>query len=226
MSKRALWIVLTVLFGSAAVTMHGSGLSQTPGDKPTRPRGRRGHPGGRTQIPALSEQQEAELLAALKDKQPRRYRHLVELRQEKPKIYRRVLGLTWQWYQRWKDLPPAVQDAAVAVQVARFRIRRTLRAFHAARDPQKKAQFHKSLASSVARQFDAQQTLSEHRVQKLKQSIARLEEKLRRQAEGRDKIIRQRVQRYLAAPPPGKFGPPRSRGATRPHGPGRGDRRP
>jgi len=211
MSKRIFWVLAVLLLGSAAAVIQVGGRL---GIASAEPPGGRDQPRRTTRMAAeLTKEQETELLNALKEKLPGRYEDLMKLREEKPKAYRWALRGTWRWYQRWKNLPEEVQKAAITEQTERMRIVRILHAIGKAKDPAEKARLRKDLTDSAARLFDAEQERHRHRLQELKDQIRRLEEELRQRTEDRDKMIEQRVERYLTKGLPGRFhrGP-----ATRP----------
>jgi len=208
MSQRICWMLAAVLFGLVVVIIQVGGRSEIASAQP--PEGR-DQPHRTTRMAAeLTEEQEAELLKALKEKLPGRYEALMKLREEKNKGYRWALRGTWRWYERWKNLPEEVQKAAIVEQTERMQIVRILHVVGEAKGPAEKTRLKKDLAQSVARLFDAEQERHRHHLQELKDQIRRLEDELRQRTEDRDKLIEQRVERYLAEGPPGLPG----------HGPG------
>ncbi|GAG12560.1 unnamed protein product [marine sediment metagenome] len=206
MCRRVLWVLAVVLFGSVAMVIQGGGPSEIASAQPPKSSGGRDRPPRTARMASeLTKEQEAELLKALKEKLPGRYEALIKLREEKPRAYRWALRGTWRWYQRWKNLPEEVQKAAIVEQAERMQIVRILKAIGEAKDPAEKARLKKDLTESVARQFDAEQKRHRHHLQELKEQIRRLEEELRRRIEDRDKMIQQRLERYLTEGPPGRF---------------------
>jgi hypothetical protein len=212
MDKRTFW-VLAALFGLFLLTTQGGVVWNPAGAEPPASAESKGPPRVRPRAAPLTEEQEAELLAALKEKLPYKYERLVKLREERPRAYRWALRGAWRSYQRWKDLPPEVQEAAITEQAERITSMRILHAIRDEEDPEKKARYKEQLKESVQRQFDAEETRQKHQLQVLKERILRLEEELKRRTEDRDKIIDEQVERYLKGPPPGRI---RAHPGTRP----------
>jgi Spy/CpxP family protein refolding chaperone len=169
--------------------------------------GRHGH---RRQ--ALTEQQEQELLRALKDKKPSAYERLMRLKDRDPRGYRRLLSGSWFWYQRWKGLPKEVQEAHVSLHGIRVRIWRTVRAFRETDDEKERARLRRQLRGLVSQRFDSEQVIRAHDIKSLEQRIERLKEALKGRLERREEVIEEEVSRLLSPsrrrPPP----PPRAGG--------------
>jgi hypothetical protein len=212
MHKRTFW-VLAALFGLFLLTTQGGGVWNPAGAEPPASGDRKGPSRIHQRLAPLTEEQEAELLAALEEKLPDQHERLVKLREERPRAYRWALRAAWRSYQRWKDLPPEVQEAAITEQAEQIKIMRILHAIRDEEDPEKKARYKEQLKESVQRQFDAAEKRQKHHLQVLKERILRLEEELKRRTEDRDKIIDQRVERYLKGSPPEKI---RAHPGTRP----------
>jgi hypothetical protein len=184
----------------------------------------------------LTEQQETELMAALKDKDPENYKKLAELRESIPTRYRWALRGLWQWYQRYKGAPADLQKAMMDEQETRMATWRISRALGQAADPAEKTKLAAELRDALDKQFNAEQTLRECRLADLEQQIKHLREELDQRHQQREQILKDRMDDMIRsstqpAPPrepghepgPGRdhrMGPP-----TRPagHAPGEGE---
>ncbi len=191
MSKRTFWILTVVLLSFVVAGIDAQGPRDSDRSEKPRPRG---HWGGWTR---LSEEQEEELLGALKEKMPDYYAHLISLRDEHSTMYRSAIRRSWWRYQSWKDLPPEVQQAAITEQTEKMEIVRILKALRDTDDPQEKTRIKGLLSESVSRWFDAEQIRQQHRLLELKQRIRQLEEELKQNTENKEVIVERRVKRLL-----------------------------
>ena len=211
MSRR--WIAAMAAAAAAAVMVAGIAAppseSSRPGAEPpapgsqptTQPDPARSHQ-RRTprnlDLP-LSDQQTAELLKVLRDRRPALLQGLEKLRQTQPDAYRRSLRAAWAWYQKWQDLPPAIQGEAIKAQDEEMAIWRLAGEFHQANDPARKQEIRGEIREAMGRLLDAQHKLQEHRLGKLQEQLERLRDVLRQEQQQREQVVEERVDRWLKA---------------------------
>ncbi|MBL7132841.1 MAG: hypothetical protein ISS78_01965 [Phycisphaerae bacterium] len=175
----------------------GRGPKHAPG--PGKPPGlRRPHkPAGQPRRRGLSDAQEKELLAVLKDKRPELYERLIHQRQTDRLRYRWVLQMMWRWYERWKHLPEEIQDAAITEMDSKAQAWRLAREMRKAGSEGEKEQLLAKLRGVVAKQFDAEQKVRAHRLAQLEKQLKRAREELQARAKRRTKIIDELVERLI-----------------------------
>jgi hypothetical protein len=159
-----------------------------------------GHEGGR--IRRLTEAQEAQLLQALQQRDPNTYQRLRRMRETHPRRYRMFIRRAWSWYQRWKDMPPAVQDAFIRLRAGRVRVWRLAQAVHRAEDEQTRSALKGRLREMLNELYDDRQAVMKHRVEQLEQQLAQLKQRLADQSSRREKVIDDQMERILQARPP------------------------
>lgn len=194
----------------------GRGRKHAPG--PGRPPGlRRPHrPASQPRHRSLSDAQEKELLAVLKDKRPELYERLIHQRRTNRMRYRWVLQMMWRWYQRWKHLPEEIQDAAITVMDSKAQAWRLAREMRKAASEGEKGQLLAKLRGVVAKRFDAEQKVRAHRLAQLERQLKRAREELKARAKRRTKIIDELVERLIKGSSrlsrmPAKDGPAQAR---------------
>jgi len=146
----------------------------------------------------VTAEQEAELLAVLKEKRPDFHARLTRLSKEDKRSYRRALGGAWRWYQRWKRMSPQEKAAVKEITNARLRVGRVIRAVREAKRPPT-AEQRAELLDAITKALQAEQALQTIRIKKLEKEIQRLKEDLRDRAERRKEIIAERLERTLRA---------------------------
>ncbi len=182
---------------------------RSPHSRPARPPGRYRRRGRR-----LTEKQAKELLATLKTERPEFYQRLLELQKKDPQAYRRLLGRTWRWFQKAKNLPEDIRKAAKDREEARrlrYRVMRDIRKAGATKELKDK------LRQAIADEFKAEQILREHKLAELEKQIKEIREDLKNRREQHDELVAGRLERLLKeaqAPPRPKR--PRRKPTTRP----------
>jgi len=198
----------------------GSDAKRSSPEKPAAtapaPRGSTAHGARSPHTPQveLTEEQIKELLGALKAYMPGHYEMLMRLKDRDPRSYSRALQFHWRMYERWQDSPPQVRSAWVSLTQTRAQIGSLLDGFQKANSDEQ-AKLTQKLRELIAKELDAEQVINSYRLAMLEKRIEELRKELQQQAETRDKIIDQRLQRLLEAPPGGRGKPTHS--APRPH---------
>lgn len=211
MPKRTrLLLSVSVVAGAAALLFAQAGARDANSRPPKAGRG-----DGDGPAVAVSDPQEEELLAALKDKRPEEHRRLLRLKQENPRFYREALAAAWRAYLGWRNLPPDVQKAQQAVQQARLEAFRIGREFAAAKDDAQKQRLRSRLLQVLGQEFDSDQVVREYRLGQLEEQIKRLRAELKDRADRRTQVIERTVSDLLAGGKP-EFGPARPRARSRP----------
>jgi hypothetical protein len=169
-------------------------------------------PHGRPQNGAeLTDSQKEELLGALRKNMPGQYAFLMRLKAQRPEAYAKALRYQWQIYRRWKDAPPAVQEASANLTEIHAEIGKALKEFKQAGEPEKAA-LKQKLRELLASQFDAEQVVNSHRLATLEDRIKEMRAELNKQAEQREQTLDYRLRRLLEAP-----AAPRGKASSRPH---------
>jgi ATP-dependent Lon protease len=217
MTKRTVLLWTAALLAAGPLVMWGADAFERPDVRPVvAPTG----PGTPTSHPSrfsLTEQQENDLLAVLKETQPENHRRLLELKKSSPDRFRWAMRAMWPWYQRYKSMPKEAQKAMLDEQDAKVEIWRIVEALPQAKDPAERAKLTSDLREAVSKQFGADQVLREYRLTELEQQIKRLREELQQRREQREQILKDRVEEWLRAstqPHERRMSPP-----TRPAGP-------
>jgi hypothetical protein len=203
MAKRIVALLMVTALVPAVAVLHGEppspdrhGIARDEaGSRPTsRPATR---PGPRRGGPALSEDQERELLSVLKDKQPGHYQRLVELRDSHPRRYRWALLSAWRWYRRWRAMPEDIREAANAAQNAKIMIYRTLQELREADDDYARFRLRRELRHAVRQEFEAELVVREYRLAQLEAELERLRAELEQREQNADALIAERVEHHL-----------------------------
>ena len=138
MSKRPIVILAVAMITACAWVM---AASDKPAEtRPAHPRDGAGPRGPRAGRPArLTKEQEEELLAFLAKQRPEYHKHVLALREEDPRRYRRAMSWMWRSYKRVQDMPEAERKAYLKVQESRIKALRIVRAIRGDKDQQKVA---------------------------------------------------------------------------------------
>jgi len=164
-----------------------------------------GPPGRPKRMRPLTEEQEKELLAFLKEHRPDLHSRLTEMRDSTPRRYRWAIAPMWRWYLRYKRLPAKERDVELKQQDVRVKILRLLRAIRKEKDAAKAEKLKKMLREAVTEQIEIEQKAFEIRLARLEEQVKRLREQLKSRDQRRDQIIEERYRRLLEG------------GALRPH---------
>jgi len=199
-----------------AVALTAAALTASPREKPTQPASDRAARWRDREV--LSPQEESELLAVLKEKRPQRYQALTALRERNPKRYRSAVRDIWRWYQRWKHLPPEVQDAHIAELDCRAEIGRLVHAIRTAGDEEDRDSLEEQLRQVIRAQFQAEQVRREHQLAVLAERLRQLRQELQEQSARPDRVVQRRFEYWLeVAEKSRRQGHPHSHGPE--HGP-------
>ncbi len=144
----------------------------------------------------LTQEQESELLAVLKEHRRQFHNRLIKLRQEDPRAYRRMLRGTWRWYQRWKRMSVKARKASIELQKIRGHLWELTREI---REHGQNPQLLSELRKVVAAKFDLDQIIREDRLLQLAKEIERIRQDLKRRSAEREKIVEAQLQRWLQA---------------------------
>lgn len=177
------------------------GRKEGLGPSRSRPSGLRGprRPTTQPHRRGLSEAQEKELLAVLKDKRPELYKRLIDMKGKDTNrpSYRWTLQMMWRWYERWKHLPKEIQDAAIAEMDSKIEGYRLAREMQKVDSVGEKEQIMTKLRGVVGKQFDAEQTVRGYRLTQLAKQLERAREELQARAKRRAEIIDELVERLV-----------------------------
>jgi len=192
---------VTVILGVVAMTggclvllaRDGPGDPAPPASS-ARANGPQGHP---QRMRPLTEEQEKELLAFLKEHRPDLHSRLTEMRDSKDRRYRWAIAPMWRWYLRYKRLPAEERDVELKQQDVRVKILRLLRAIREEKDAAKAEQLKKMLREAVTEQIEIEQKAFAIRLARLEEQVKRLREQLKGREQRRDQIIEERYQRLL-----------------------------
>ncbi len=202
----------------------GAGVADGRGAAPgTRPHGR-GKPffrdgdrrRGRFGRP-LTESEQAEVLAYLKEHRPEIYEQATSLRQRDPRRYKRLLHMIHGLLRRLKGMPEELREAHETRQEAHVRMWRLAKSLESAEDPVARRMVEKKMREQAELYFDADQVIREYRLAQLAEQIRVLREELAARKKDREAVIEEMIQRTRSAA--AKYGDRFPRPGRRP-GPG------
>ncbi len=179
----------------------GRGRKEGPG--PGKPPGIRGphRPTTQPRHRSLTEAQEKELLAVLKEKRPELYKRLKDMKERdkdtKRLGYRWMVQAMWGWYQKWKNLPKPIQDAWIDEHDAKVEAWRLAQEMRKATSESEKEEIIAKLRTAVAKQFDAEQKVRGYRLTQLEEQLAQAREDLKARAKRRAEVIDELVERVI-----------------------------
>lgn len=145
----------------------------------------------------LTEEQEAELLEAVRKHSPADHERIVKLKASKAGEYRHVLRRMWLWYQQWKGRPEEVRQAYWTLKETRAEASELVRRAKNAKTKGEREKLSARLRQVVAREFDAWQVIRKYQLAQFATRIEQLEAELKERADKRDKIIRNRTAALL-----------------------------
>jgi len=146
----------------------------------------------------LTPEQEAQLLADLKQSSPDLYyAHLIALKKTNPKLYRRALGYAWRKYVQWRDAPKKVRDQVVAEREATIEIGKLVYSIGQEKDPGRKAKLTAKLKQAVTRKFDAEIVIRDYRLAQLEKRLKDYRAELKERTAKRAGLIEQRYKEWL-----------------------------
>lgn len=145
--------------------------------------------------PAMTEQQEADVLKFLEERRPEFYDQLKGLKQSNPIHYKVAMHSVWRMYREWRQMPKDVQDALLAEQEAKIKMIRLSRAVQDA-GPNGDAKLKEQLKVAVTEHFGAEQKRMEAQLTRLEEQIERLRKDLKERTGRRDQIIEERLENF------------------------------
>lgn len=200
---RILWLsLMAAVLGAATAAMvarDGAGpesWTEGPDQATTRP-----HP--------LTDAQEKDALAYIKEHRPDEYDRLLKIKDDRPHLYRMALASTWHMMQ----MPAEIQKLAEQEQQARLKAWRLSREFLKA-DEAQKATLRKELTDTLGTAFDAEQQMRERRLAQLEDEIGHLRAQVKDRVEQRGRIIEENLKNLLEQTGRGPMGL-----GLRPHAP-------
>ncbi|MFP4054128.1 MAG: hypothetical protein ACLFV7_09720 [Phycisphaerae bacterium] len=217
MSRKITWIALVLLGTTAGWVLNAETAERTDRDTPPpkpvasnadhdplehveKPDGdkRRGHRGGRRRhYRGLTEEQEKEFLAEIKEKRPFGYRMLMNLKERNSRRYRMVLYQHWLEWQRFQRMPEKVQEAMEDIQDGRKTLVELIALYRRTEDEEEKAKLKSRIRSAVVKIFDADLVVRDHKLSELEERIKQLKKDLAERKENRDDEIDSKVQNLL-----------------------------
>ena len=207
MSKRLIAMLLAAGLGALPGDAPGERDKRDAGkevrSRPTRRAERRGRGlarrrGGRDRPGRqMTQQQEEELLSAIKKWRPGQYRRLTKLREDRPHVYRMALRRIWPRYEELKGMSDDERQRAMAGHEARLRIWRLLQEAGRAPNSETKKRVIGELREPVSKVFEAEQARLENRLTRLEEEIRRVRQELKERAQRKDEIITERIERML-----------------------------
>jgi len=225
MSRTKLLVMISCVLSAAAVlaALGPSGAAEEAAaprerDAPTASSARRADSRPRRSGPwrarraPLSPEQTEGALAFARQHLPELHRRLVRALEENPRRAQPLLRHLWHQYQRVRELPPDVAEAATVIYRTNIELFRTRRDILQAESPEEKERLVKRLRELVTRRFDSDLIVKDYRIRRLERELADLKAELQKRRQQREQIIEQRVKRWLTAGPgPG----PHDRGGDR-----------
>lgn len=163
---------------------------------------------------APTAQQTKVVLAFAREHLPEQYERLRRLLDEDSARAGPMIHRLYRLYVSVRRFPPEVRKAAVGRYQANAAIYWTLRALRRSTDPAERKTLTDRLRKLITQQFDHEQTVQEHQLERFAQRAAELKAEIERLRSDREKVIARRIERLLAPPPT-------SRPARDPHAPPR-----
>jgi hypothetical protein len=157
----------------------------------------RRHGGRRRHYRGLTEQQEKEFLAEIKDKRPFGYRMLTKLKERNSRRYRAVLYQHWLEWQRFKRMPEKVQEALEDIQEGRKTLVELIGLYNRTKDEDARAKLKSRIRTAVVKVFDADLVVRAHKLSELEERIKQLKKDLAERQENRDDEIDSKVKKLL-----------------------------
>ncbi len=145
----------------------------------------------------ITPEQEKQILEFTKEYMKHYHERLRKLLEENEQAYRRALSYLWPRVRRLWSMPPELRHAHLEERRLKVKIYQTAEAYLKATSPEEKEKQKQELQKLVARRFDVEQTILEHRLVELEDRLSRLKKQLAQRPEERNKIIEDRVKRSL-----------------------------
>lgn len=221
MSKRAKALTAGVVLAACGIGVIASGGKRgTQADKPSSAK-----PTTRAKAPAMpplkptsqpmieiTPEQEAELLAALKESSPEHYyAYLMAMKKSgNEALYRRSLAHAWRTYEQWRNAPKHVREQVLAEREASIEIGKLVDELRHARSAAIRGELTAKLRQAIARRFEAEVVIRDYRLTQFEQRIKTLREELAERIKNRDRHIDDRYETWLKRAeetpdtPPGK----------------------
>lgn len=148
---------------------------------------------------ALPPEQLDEMMAFLKEHMPELHQRLDRLRSESRPASQRLIGSTWQLYNRVRNYPPEIQTAAISRHQLNVSIFQAVADYQQA-PPAEKETRRTRIRELLAKQFEHDQVVKEYEVKRLTQQLANLRAELEERSKSRDRIIQERLDSVLQGP--------------------------
>jgi hypothetical protein len=171
----------------------GANRSEEPSPRRHGRGGRRGH----RRAKALTEEQEKEFLAVLKENRPFVYRTLQRLKKHNEDRYRGVLYRHWLDWQQLQRMPKEVQQAHTTIEQGRRAMVKLMVQYRRADNDQARKKLTSQIRSLAADIYDAHLKMREYKITELETRIKQLRAELKDRRENRDQQIEKNVRRLL-----------------------------
>ena len=122
----------------------------------------------------LNEDQVRELLGVLKTNHPVLHERLARIRESQPVAYQRAVSEAWGWYEKWKALPPQVQQRTLQMQRDTMRIWRLSQEYHKAPDAATRDKLRAEMRQAAEAVFDADQSVRQHHLDDLSRRLEKI----------------------------------------------------
>lgn len=123
---------------------------------------------------ALTEAQEAELMAFLRQTDPVLVKQLEEMQKNAPGQAEAALHRLWRIYQTVRNYPPEVRTAALSRHRINVQVFRTLRDLRQCKDDAARAPLMERLRELLNQLFDSEQVVREYEIQRLATQLEQL----------------------------------------------------
>lgn len=189
--------VIAALAIIAAISVTAMLTGDADEERSDASRGPRTRPAWRGRGPALSEQQQQEVLEMLKEHQLGHYQRLMELREQDPDRYQAALHSAWRWYLRYKSMPEEVRQAANDSRNAKIAIYRVTRELQNTHDTYMRTRLVKELRQALRQEFQADLVVREYRLNQIEAELERLREEFQQRRENAEEIISERLEQHV-----------------------------
>lgn len=144
--------------------------------------------------PKMSEKQSRKVMKFLKKNVPEVHEKIVEIREENPRVARKLLGKFARAYRHFKkSKDPARKKAMIMQMRAQFRIRELVEKYKESEDEKEKKTLRPQIKDGLEKIFDAKLANQEAQLGKMKKRLARMEDRIVKRRKAKKDLIDRRL---------------------------------
>lgn len=142
---------------------------------------------------ALTDQQEAELMAFLRQTDPVLVKQLEEMRKNAPGPADYALRRLWRIYQTVRNYPPEVRTAALSRHFINVQVFQTLRELRQCKEEAAKTKMMDRLRNLLNQQFDNEQVVREYEIERLAKQLEQLKKDVNERRQYRQEHVQSQL---------------------------------